>query len=361
MTSRSTFVHALSSLLMFGALAALPAACADAPDDLGDLTEEEAAVALSGEVGPLDGVAPMGEPPSEAPEAGSSPPKGAASSDRAMPVDDPMLEEFDAHVDPTMQAVAMERVVPAGAAPDQPAASDQVVPYASLPNLCGALYDDEKMQGGQTNMTRNQTANANRRVTALAIAPNCTIKLTRDGRNAKNFVGGSAGRYVYNVGRDANDWADTAECTCSAAPQLAAMLYEDANYGGNSVPVWENIRGGLWYFWNDRVTSVQTQPGSQIVLFDGSPPSGRTYTRSGTSSGNVGRAFNDRASYFTSGGTYWPACAPLRFCAETSDDCSGIGRIAPDMVECFQARNHSSYCQEAVNGSVCIPRWATPF
>jgi hypothetical protein len=304
MMSRCTSIHALSSLLMLGALVALPAACTEAVDDPDEPTEE-----------------------------------------------------LDTDFDPTTKSVTVDRVQLEESAP-----SDQPIFWDALTNLCGATYDDSNMQGAQNNMTNNtQIAFTSRRVSAVAVGPNCTMKLKTNGGSSKNFTGTGGGTYYSFVGSDWNDRADRAECTCTVAPEIGAMVYEDANYGGNSVPIWDGADGSLAAFWNDRVTSLKVQTGSQLVLFENSPTGGKAYTSSGGSSSNVGTSFNDKASSFVSGGTYWPACAPVRFCSQTRTDCSGLGVIATDMIDCFQARNYTSFCQEAVNGSVCIPRSSTPF
>lgn len=272
------------------------------------------------------------------------------------PTDDPGSTVEDPVEDPTARKTVLGSLAPPGGVEDP-----EPNTFATLPALCGIAYDDANLQGTQYPLLNNQEQAFNyTRISSLDVGPNCTITLKTAGGSSKKFAGGAGGTFWWFVGSDWNDRASRASCTCTTTPKVAAYIYEDANYGGNYVALWNDTYGSIAGGWNDRVTAIKTNTGSSIELSENSPPSGRAYVSEGGSTANVGSSFNDLASHFVADGTYWNQCGVPRLCYRTSTVCGGLADVSPNLVDCFVARNGNSYCQEAVNGSFCIPRSATP-
>jgi hypothetical protein len=229
--------------------------------------------------------------------------------------------------------------------------------------LCGIVYDDQNLRGTRNELSNNeQQAFPNARISSLIIGPSCTITL-RDAQNvSKAFAGGSGGTTYWFVGSDWNDRATRATCTCTTAPNLAARVYENANYGGSVFPVWNYTYGELGPGWNDLASSINTNDGSSILLSENAY-TGQAYVRTGTDSSFVGSSFNDLASRFASAGVEWNACAPTSRCFRSTSNCGGLAEASPDLIDCFRDRGGMSYCQAGAggSGSVCIPSWVLGF
>lgn len=238
----------------------------------------------------------------------------------------------------------------------QAARSAEVSAFNSLPLLCGMAYTDSNMQGAQIELYSGQETLVNFNISSLAIGPACAVTLTDKDFIQRRFASPDGATFYGYVGNDWNDRATRIYCYCSAQRLVAAQLYEDENYTGNYIPVWNDVSGGMPAGWNDRVTAIKTNTGSSTVMTDNNPPSGSAYVTQGTSSGNVGGSFNDRASYFRSAGSYWPACAPVSRCFTQDRNCGGLSVASPGLDDCFVNKRGLSYCQPATNGSsVCIP------
>lgn len=92
----------------------------------------------------------------------------------------------------------------------------------------------------------------------------------------------------------------TANALPAQAHEICAILYEHADFGGNSYVVFGDYTEvpyvGKW--WNDRISSVRVVPGCSLTLFEHTNYQGLPYHIDSDLS-YVGNLFNDRASAFT--------------------------------------------------------------
>lgn len=263
-------------------------------------------------------------------------------------------EASPSELDPTVRVHILRNT------PDAPRQGDAqpggVTAFNSLPLLCGVAYTDGDMQGYQYELYANQESFVNYNVSSLAVGPSCTVTLYDRYGASQNFTSWDGTLFYAYVGNAWNDRATRIYCSCTAQRLVAAQLYENEYHGGNYIPIWNEVHGGMPPGWNDRVTSLKTNVGSALVMTDHNPADGSAHVTQGTSTNNVGGSFNDRASFFKSAGTYWPGCAPTSGCFRNDRNCGGLSVWSPGLHDCFVNKGGLSYCQPSTNGSsVCIP------
>lgn len=172
------------------------------------------------------------------------------------------------------------------------------------------LYEHSNYQGqvrpilaGQSiNITSN---NWNDKVSSIQVAPNCTLRAYLDANFSPNPpLVFSPGNYSY-VGNAYNDQISSVEVICTSYTassnfwKLGALVYADANYQGDLLPL--SVQN--YFFanltqngWNDRISSIQVAPNCTLFTYldiNYAPSPSISYT---VNTSNVGSAYNDKIS-----------------------------------------------------------------
>ncbi len=111
----------------------------------------------------------------------------------------------------------------------------------------------------------------------------------------------SGGRIQLAPGETSRSLSDKQMLGEGDGPSIMATMYEHVNYGGATMSIyayacygWNNIAVG----WNDRVSSVTTYGGCDIVLYENFNQGGSSLYVNYPGTSYVGSAMNDKTSSF---------------------------------------------------------------